>query len=241
MPKWGMPPRLPALRQPPILFAHRGARAHEQENTIAAFELARRLGSTGLETDAWLSADGVVVLDHDGVVGGPIRRRPIADIDRARLPAHVPTLSELFESCGTGFELSIDVKDPAAAAPIIDIASEAGMLGQTWLCHHDWERVAAWRALDNEVHLVDSTTTRTMKGGPERRAAQLQSAGIDAVNLRENEWTGGLASLFHRFDRYGFGWDAQHERQLDNLFSLGIDGVYSDHVDRMIEAFDRQY
>ena len=39
-----------------------------------AFELAVRLGSTGIETDAWVSRDGQVVLDHDGWH----RRFPIA-------------------------------------------------------------------------------------------------------------------------------------------------------------------
>ncbi|MGA1075335.1 MAG: glycerophosphodiester phosphodiesterase, partial [Ilumatobacteraceae bacterium] len=61
-----MQQRLPSLLDPPIMFAHRGARAHAPENTIEAFQLALRLGATGLESDAWLTADGVVVLDHDG-------------------------------------------------------------------------------------------------------------------------------------------------------------------------------
>ncbi|MCU1376632.1 MAG: putative phosphodiesterase, partial [Actinomycetia bacterium] len=68
--------------QPPIGFAHRGARAHAPENTLAAFTLATRLGATGLESDVWLTADGVAVLDHDGVVRHGLRRRPIATMDR---------------------------------------------------------------------------------------------------------------------------------------------------------------
>ena len=77
--------RLPALLQPPIGFAHRGARAHADENTIGAFDLARRLGATGLESDAWLTRDGEVVLDHDGVVGRWPNRRSIRSVDRAAL------------------------------------------------------------------------------------------------------------------------------------------------------------
>jgi glycerophosphoryl diester phosphodiesterase len=86
---------LPSLLDPPILFAHRGARAHASENTIAAFELALRLGATGLESDAWLTADGIAVLDHDGRVRSGIRRRTIARCSRAELPAHIPTLADL--------------------------------------------------------------------------------------------------------------------------------------------------
>jgi hypothetical protein len=33
-----------------------------------------------------------------------------------------------------------------------------------------------------------------------------------------------------------FGWDAQHRRILGNLLDAGIDAVYSDHVNRMVDA-----
>jgi glycerophosphoryl diester phosphodiesterase len=228
---------------PPIGFAHRGARAHARENTLEAFSLALRLGATGLESDAWVTADGAVVLDHDGVVGGRVRRRPIASLPRAALPDHIPTLEDLYATCGTDFELSLDVKDPAAAPGVVDAARQAGGSApeRLWLCHHDWELVATWRRPFDDVHLVDSTFLGWMKHGPERRAAQLADAGIDAVNLHRSEWSGGLTALFHRFDLMTFGWDCQHERHLDETLDHGIDGLFSDHVDRMVDALARAY
>src|SRR5262249_32719088 len=92
--------RLPSLLDPPIAFAHRGARAHAPENTIRAFGLARRLGATGLESDVWLTSDGVPVLDHDGVVRVRLRSRPIGSVPRADLPEAIPSLVDLFEACG---------------------------------------------------------------------------------------------------------------------------------------------
>ena len=232
---------LPSLR-PPIGFAHRGASAHAPENTIEAFELALRLGASGLESDAWLTADGEVVLDHDGVVRAGLRKRPIGELRRVELPAHIPTLADLYEACGTDVELSLDVKDAAAAAAIIGVAREAGGNAEArlWLCHHEWEQVAAWRELSADVRLVDSTRLRRIKEGPERRAATLADAGVDAVNLHLDDWTGGLTTLFHRFNRYAFGWDAQHPRQIRELLRMGIDAVYSDHVDRLVEALSRR-
>lgn len=236
-------PRLPALRRPPLTFAHRGGRAHHPDNTIEGFRHALDLGASGLESDVWLTADGVAVLDHDGVIGSWPRRRAIASLSRSQLPAHIPTLESLYETCGVDFDLSLDVKDPAAVPSVLASARAAGdtVVQRLWLCHHDWERVAGWRTLDPHVRLVDSTRVRRIPGGPERRAAELHNAGIDAVNLPEREWTGGMATVFHRFDRYCLGWDAHHERQLDNLFDLGIDGVFSDHVDRMLASFNRYY
>src|SRR4051812_4623328 len=99
-----------ALWRPPIAFAHRGARAHAPENTLEAFRTALAQGATGLESDVWLTADGVAVLDHDGVVKGGMRRRPISAVERSRLPDHIPTLADLYAECGTAFQLSLDIK-----------------------------------------------------------------------------------------------------------------------------------
>lgn len=232
---------LPSIRVPPIGFAHRGARAHAPENTIEAFGLALRLGATGIESDVWLTADGVAVLDHDGVVGSRVRRRAIRDLDRAQLPPHVPALADLYAECGTGFELSLDVKDPEAVAATVAVARAADRdaPSRLWLCHDDWQQVAEWRSRFPDVRLVDSTRLRHLRQGPERRAAQLSDAGIDAINLHESDWTGGLTTLFHRFEVLAFGWDAQFERVLDNLLGMGLDAIYSDHTDRMMEAIAR--
>jgi len=196
------------------------------------------LGATGLESDVWLTEDGVAVLDHDGRVRVGLRSRPVASLLRASLPAHVPTLEDLYAECGTGFELSLDIKDPAAAPVVVDVARAAGgeAPGRLWACYPEWEVLAGWRKDLHDVHLVDSTRLRAMRQGPERRAAQLSSAGIDAVNLHYDEWSGGLTTLFHRFGILGFGWDAQHERILHSLVNMGIDGVFSDHVDRMVDV-----
>ena len=187
----------------------------------------------------WLTEDGVAVLDHDGVVKTGLRRRAIGRVTRRELPSHIPTLAELYESCGTDYELSLDVKDGAAAGAVIDVAREAGgaeALGRLWLCHPDWRLVATWRALDADVRLVDSTRLRRIKEGPERRAADIAAAGIDAINMHHTDWTRGLAALFHRFELHCFGWDAQVDRILAEMLGHGLDGVFSDHVDRMVEA-----
>jgi len=203
--------------------------------------LARRLGATGLESDVWLTADGVAVLDHDGVVRVRHRRRRIGDVNRSDLPPHIPSLADLYAECGTGYELSLDVKDARAAAATVAVARAAGdgAPERLWLCHHDWHVVAAWRHQFRDVKLVDSTRLRSMKDGPERRAASLAAARIDAVNLHHTDWTGGLTTLFHRFGVLTFGWDAQYARILEELFDIGIDAVYSDHTDTMMEALAR--
>ena len=64
----------------------------------------------------------------------------------------------------------------------------------------------------------------------------MAEAGIDVVNLHHSDWSAGLTTLFHRFGRLAFAWDAQHERVLKDLMRMGVDGIYSDHVDRLVDA-----
>ncbi len=236
-----MQQRLPSHLDPPIAFAHRGARAHAPENTIESFSLALRLGATGLESDIWVTSDGVAVLDHDGVVRRGLRRTRIADTTRADLPEHVPLLSDLFDECGDDFQLSLDVKDPAAYAPTVDVVRDRGsMTSRTWLCDPDLSRLRERRDDLADFRLVHSTRLARLSDGPERHAARLAEAGIDAMNMHHTDWNGGQVVLFHRFGILAFGWDLQFEHQLESALRMGIDAVYSDHTDTMMEMMQRE-
>jgi glycerophosphoryl diester phosphodiesterase len=230
--------RLPSLLEEPIAFGHRGARAHAPENTLAGFELALKLGATGLESDVWVTSDGIPVLDHDGVVKRSIgRNRPIAEIQRKALPSHIPSLAELIERCGSNYHLSLDLKDADAGQTVIDVVSEVApaMVERLWLCAPQWEAMVPLRG--RGAKLVESTRLSRMKEGPERRAATLREQGIDAINLHHTDWNGGMVALFHRFERATFGWDMQEPHILQAGLRMGLDGVYSDWVDRMIEVY----
>jgi glycerophosphoryl diester phosphodiesterase len=226
--------------RPPIGFAHRGARSERRENTIDAFARALELGATGLESDAWLTADGVVVLDHDGVTGLPLRRRHIRDHARTTLPPHIPALADLFKELGTAFELSLDVKDPDAFEPILTVVSEAGCSERLWLCDDDVDRVLARSRMSGTAHLVLSTHLeelgRTFPAGFAEAAEKLAAGGLAALNLHGSEWTPDRVETAHRAGLCAFGWDAQSDYHLSRLVRLGLDGIYSDHVDRMMAA-----
>ena len=132
----------------------------------------------------------------------------------------------------------LDVRDDAACDAIVEVARAAGhgALTRLWLCHPRLDTLVSWRTRSADVRLVNSTRLQHLPRGPERRAAELAASGVDAINLHHSDWSGGLTTLFHRFERLTFGWDAQHERVLRGLLRMGIDGVYSDWVDRMVDA-----
>jgi glycerophosphoryl diester phosphodiesterase len=234
-----VPPRLPSLLDPPIGFAHRGGMARAPANTVAAFTLALRLGATGLETDAWLTADGEVALDHDGLARVGLRRRPIARLARSALPPSIPVLGDLYDACGVDVPLSIDVKDPAAAAPIVEVARAYGApLDRLYLCSPDADHLEGWTGFG--ARLVHSTRLRKLAGGPERHVATLADAGVTALNMPYPDWNGGLTTLCHRFEVLAFAWDAQHPHQLDELLDMGADAVFSDHADRLADALAKR-
>jgi glycerophosphoryl diester phosphodiesterase len=194
------------------------------------------LGAGGLESDVWLTTDGVPVLDHDGIVRTGGRRRPVADLRRDQLPVTMPSLGDLYRACGAHYELSLDVKDPEATVAVVQEATAVGGVDRLWLCHPDWRRVARWRRLSSDVRLVDSTSLAHMHEGPARRAALLADAGIDAINLHYRDWSRSLVDTVHDHGRAAFAWDAQRGRILTRLVAMGVDAVYSDHVEVMMAA-----
>ncbi|MGI9120934.1 MAG: hypothetical protein ACR2G7_12585 [Acidimicrobiales bacterium] len=232
--------RFPSLFRPPLGFACPWERADAEDDALARLAGALDSGATGLAGHLHLTADGVPVLHPEPQVRVGLRRRRLAQLTRAQVPNDVPSLGQLYQRCGSRFELALSVDDMAAATAAVAVASEAGgdAVGRLWLCCPDWRQAAAWRvAASPDVRLVDVTRLRGMDEGPERRAAALAGADIDAVSLPEGDWSAGLTTLFHRFGRLAFvAGPASHRRQLDAVLALGVDAVTSDHPERMVDA-----
>jgi glycerophosphoryl diester phosphodiesterase len=219
----------------PITFAHRGASADAPENTLAAFRLALRLGARGLESDARLSADGEVVLVHGAVAREGWRRKRVAQSTAEELAElSVPRLVDLYAELGHDYELSLDVYDPAAGEVLVDVARAEGALDRLWVCSSKPALLLHLGGQGPGMHLVHSVRRRNVEIPLERHAAQLAERGIGVVNMHRSDWTQGLVGLFHRFGVQAFGWDAQEVRHLRELLAMDIDGIYSDHVARMV-------
>ena len=79
-----------------LVLGHRGAPGLAQENTIAAFVAAARLGADGVELDVRRTADGALVVHHDAAIAdvGTIAQLTVHD-----LPEHVPLLDAALDAC----------------------------------------------------------------------------------------------------------------------------------------------
>ncbi|HLH46080.1 MAG TPA: hypothetical protein VKV25_02910, partial [Acidimicrobiales bacterium] len=162
----------------------------------------------------------------------------IADVRRADLPSQIPALEELYRDCGSGYDLSLDVKDRAAAAEAVAVAEAAGAAGRLWLCSSG-PVLARWRRLSDAVHLVDSTGWGQIREGLSARARRLRAEGVDALNLPWRDWTAARVGAVHEEGVLAFAWGAQRTALIAALCRVGVDGVYSDHVRRMQEGIRR--
>ena len=240
-----MQQRLPSLYPQPILFAHRGASAHTQENTIDAFRLALKLGASGLETDCWVTKDLQVVLDHDGFVKprGPFqfRKTKIRRVDAIKLPASIPKFIDLLEISSPSTPVSVDVCDSSAMDLINELVSKTISKQDIYICHPDIELLRSWKIEFPSFKYVNSIRLNKIYEGPERRCANLAKYGIDVLNMHHTDWNGGLVALAHRFNIAAFSWDLQHTDQLVTALLMGADAVYSDWPDRMCDASRRVF
>lgn len=230
--------------RPPVGFAEGGASAHEPPGSMAAFELALRLGASGIASLVWLTSDNIPVLSPSSSFRRGLRRVRIADVADEALPSDLVRLDQLLAAVPTDIQLLLTVPDQRTAEVVFDrvrdrVGPTADRPGRVWLGHHDWRRLSSWRPALDGARLVDTTRLSSMPDGPERRAAQLAEAGVDSVRLPYEDWTGGLVVLFRRFDVGSVGAGAIHDRMFDDLLRMDVDAVVTPHVDRLIDALHR--
>jgi glycerophosphoryl diester phosphodiesterase len=225
-----------------IAFAHRGAKAYVRENTIEAFQLALRLGATGIESDVWLSKDGIPILDHDGVVQERIFKRPIGNYLREQLPEHMPSLEDLLRLAPRGVSISLDIKDDDGFEEVIKVVRKVhgDQAPFIYLCHPTLDLLEKVRNGSQGISLVSSVRLSKLVKGPEMHAARMRESEIDVMNMHHRDWNGGLVALFHRFNRQCFAWDCQFGRNIREMALMNIDGIYSDWPDRFYELDSTQ-
>ena len=133
----------------PLVVAHKGASAYLPGNTIAAYDLAMRLGADCIELDVQLTGDGqIVVYDRwyveDGDLQRPVIQLSLDDIQRLRShtpnrnsqhgPSELLTLREAMSHLKpTGAELLIELKNSRLLQPL-SLAQSVIDVGQSrWL------------------------------------------------------------------------------------------------------------
>ncbi len=231
----------------PALFAHRGSSAHAPENTLAAFELAIRQGADAIELDAMLCASGEVVVIHDETLErttdgqGRVSETPLEALreldaggyfDPAFRGQRIPTLEEVLESAGGRIYLNLELKNyatPGDALPerVAALVERFGL--EEWVLFSSFNpwtlRRARARLPRVPVGLLTAPgwTGRVLNGPLGRFLLP-----CEALHPEKGAVTPALVESVHRRGRRLHTYTVNSRAEMERLFALGVDGIFSD-------------
>lgn len=231
---------------PPLILGHRGASAHEVENTLEAFERALADGADGLELDVRRCATGEVVVFHDEdlrrLAGTPVTvgAMPLAALRRVRLERdrRISTLDEVLDALPETL-INIELKARAGRGAAIADATIACI---------DRHR-AAGRVLVSSFEPVALARVRLRSRGLatgylfHRKQARALRRGWPAIGLRTAAvhpdhvlLTSETAAAWRRA---GFAinvWTVDDEADVRRVAALGADAIISNDPARARRA-----
>jgi len=186
-----------------IIYAHRGASAHARANTVEAYRLAVAAGADGIELDARLTRDGVLILEHEERAEPHLP--PFIELDFAGLREQapwVPTLDEAWEVIGPKMVLNIELKnrpDEADYDPTHRLArTVAAWVNETGEAHRILLSSFNYASLDEAKRLAPGAMTGVLvmpATDPLSAAPYARAAGHGTLNIWIEEALGGGREL----------------------------------------------
>lgn len=191
------------------------------------------MGATGLETDIGLTKDGVPVLIHPRppFLGG----MRVSQVLSRDLPGDVPTLADLYERCGTEFQLSLDMGEPQAAEAVVETAERFGAADRLWLTYWHLTWLEMWRGRWPKVQIVYATLP-VLPRGRNALMERVSNAGVDALNVHHRFCTASLVRSVQAQGLMVFAWGIKRDSALQRVMGHGVDGVYCDNVQSMVDV-----
>ena len=225
----------------PLAFAHRGGASEAPENTMPAFEHAVRLGYRYLETDAHVTADGVLIAFHDDRLDrvtdrtGVIAELPWSEVQRARVDGRepIPLLEDLL-SAWPDVRVNIDPKHDGAAEPLAAAIVRTRTVDRVCVGAFSDRRIAVVRALvgpslctsmgPREVAQLVAAS-RGLPGGGRVRSPCAQ---VPTNQGRVPLVTPRFVDTAHRLGVQVHVWTIDDGDEMARLLDLGVDGIMTD-------------
>jgi glycerophosphoryl diester phosphodiesterase len=247
----------------PQIMAHRGGSGLWPENTLYAFERAVALGVDVLEMDIHSTADGVLVVIHDSTVDrttdgtGPVQALTLAELKALDagyrwssdgsetfpyqgLGLTVPSLEEVFSAFPqTPMNIEIKQTEPAITVPLCRLIREWGMVEWVLVASFDQTTVEAFRrecpqvatsTAEGEVILLFALSKVFLEAtySPQAGAVQVPEyrSGLHVLTPR-------FVAAAHRRGLQVHAWTINDPDDMQRLVDLGVDGIITDHPDRL--------
>ena len=220
-------------------IAHRGASAHEPENTLRAIRRALELGAHGIEIDVRF-IDGELIVIHDDKLDrttnghGRIARKPfefLRTLDAGK-GERIPTLREVFETVDRRAFINVELKGRRTAAPVQALIRE--FLNQRgWGTEHflvsSFHRRELRIIADTRIRIGLLLTKPTLLYHVSARRVRAWS-----VHPGVRFTTGKFVAHAHRHGLKVMPYTANTSATIARIRATGADGVFTDFPERAI-------
>jgi len=222
------------------VIAHRGSSARAPENTLLSFRAALEDGADGVELDARLSTDGVVVVMHDDDVSrvsnstGRISEMSFEQLRAVQVRGieAVPTLSEVLSVVGGRVDVVVEIKGAfggARAVPGDEVARAVVPLldgvPRVLCSSFDPGAVAYVRAVAPDI-----PTAITIGGhaGLDETIELALGAGHREIHLPEVRVVAEFVVRAHDAGLSALAYTVNDAGRARELEAMGLDGIFSD-------------
>jgi glycerophosphoryl diester phosphodiesterase len=213
-------------------IAHRGASGYAPENTTAAFDLAIEMHADAIETDVQLTHDGYLVLFHDTRLDrasngiGPVGERTLDELrdldlgswfDTSFAGLRIQTLSEALDAYLDRIPFVLEIKDPAAAVPMMEAIPATDRIEIT---SFDWDALLRAKVRESRFRfgfLAPQFDEETIE--------RCVAAGLGQVCPHADTVTADLVADAHARGLDVRAWGISRRDQIDALLAAGADGA----------------
>lgn len=219
-----------------LKIGHRGAKGYVAENTIDSFLKAFQLGAHGVELDIHLSKDGKAVVIHDETVDrtilgatGLVKHFTVTAIKKLG----VPTLVEVVHVLPPNAFLNIEIKDPQAAAIVVDeveqfISLKTLSYKNVVISSFDWEVLKEIKRINPIIQLGVLT-----EGNLEDAFALAKKIEAYSINPWFKLLTPAFVAKAHASQFQIHTFTVNSPEDITFVKNLGVDAIISDFPDRL--------
>lgn len=235
----------------PGVCAHRGDNANASDNSYEAFELAVSEGLPWIELDVQITADGVVVAEHDQSLKRRFGlNRSVADMTYEELrqyrvinvkgdgsrPVHITTLEEVLllareNNVLVQVETKPSEKRPGLEEEVLRLTEKTGMHDRVMIISLHSDSIARIRELDSEMTAAHAVMM-AWKDYAEVEDADHLSAEVGTVSPE-------LVHALHEAGMKVFCWTADDPEGIQYLVSCGVDVIGTDDPLMVMEKLDQ--
>lgn len=234
----------------PVGYAHRGFAPDGAENSLLAFQAAVDLGYRHLETDARVTADGVVLAFHDDRLDrvtnstGRLAELAWAEVRPARIVGRhpIPTLAEVldtFREC----HVNIDVKSAAAIGPTLDVLRRTNAWHRVRLAAFSHRRLQVLRQATGPAGataLSPAEVAALALHRLRRPDAVSVAAQVPVGWRRAAVVTRGFVQHAHRRGVEVHVWTINVRSEMERLLDLGVDAIMTDRADLLARVLQER-